>query len=81
MFRLNLDMELFENEEKSAELAVAILNKIREVGNSFANDEMARMRFRMSKDEDRRSKNYLNKDENGHASGKKSKLFGGDSEE
>jgi hypothetical protein len=76
IFRIIIDCGLGEDEDKAAELAKDFLAKLRELAGSYKNDEFGGTKYRLSNDNDRTPKNYLNKNENGHAPTGKAELFG-----
>ena len=76
MFRLHIDIPLPYTEEEAVRMAKDIIatlnpNKL----------EVDCINYRLGHDEDRQKSNYLDKNENGHVSNKKSKiLFNKDSQ-
>jgi hypothetical protein len=74
MFRLHIDIPISEDENEAQE----VVKKLQEGINSLPgnNDNLKKsLSYRLSRDEDRTVRNYLIKNENGHASTKKSKLI------
>jgi hypothetical protein len=72
MFRLVIDIPLNDDQEDSTTKAQEVIEQLKELAKTNVN--LGLTRYRLAKDEDRRPKNYLDKDENGHVSGKKAWL-------
>ena len=76
MFRLHIDIPLPQAEEE----AIANSKKIMEVlhymvrSQPFGIIEIEQVNYRLGHDEDRQKSNYLDKNDNGHVSNKKSKI-------
>ena len=76
MFRLHIDIPLPQSEEE----AIANSKKIMEVlhymlrSQPFGIIQMEQINYRLGHDEDRQKSNYLDKNDNGHVSNKKSKI-------
>lgn len=75
MFRLVIDVELGENSAVAVEQAKQILEELCLVQDGYLLELKDKIKYRLQRDEDRRPKNYLEIDENGHASGQKAKLI------
>ncbi len=75
MFRLVLDIELGEDQELAIKEAKFITEELRKLGSTMPNGNINGMKLKLQRDEDRRPKNYMTIDENGHASGKKQWLY------
>ena len=80
-FRLHIDLPLSDDETTSSNdaqtIVNAVINAIKKEKESLTGDFDLRVKvlqYKLSKDEDRRNANYLNKDQNGHVSGKKNKV-------
>jgi hypothetical protein len=67
MFRLVLDVPLFEDEQNSAKVSRLSLEKIKEALAPVLKDAgLNLIQYRLQRDEDRTPKNFLEKNENGH---------------
>ncbi len=77
MFRLHIDFPLYESEELSIKKAQQIteLLELALHGNNNVLTGLSMFQFKLSKDEDRRNANYMDKDTNGHVSQKKIKVI------
>lgn len=79
MFRLHLDIGMGENLEDAKNLSQCFLDRIKELIEKEYNETTIKilktLRYRLLRDDDRQPKNFLNIDDNGHASGKKAKMF------
>ncbi len=76
MFRLHLDIELYEDEETSRRIAEWFLPQLKEfIDHQVGHTAVRGIKYRLGRDEDRTPKNFLDKNENGHARGGKAKLF------
>ena len=77
MFRLKIDIPLNEDETISAKTATEfmewLIDKAKHSG-SEKSIACEKLQYLMACDEDRSIRNYLDKDKNGHASTRKSKL-------
>jgi hypothetical protein len=74
VFRLHIDMPLGDNEAHAANVAKKLLSDIHATCNKHY-DEVSRFQYRLARDEDRTPKNFLNKNENGHAATGKAKII------
>lgn len=86
MFRLHIDIPLSDDEALSVgvsklviEALVSSLKNKKEVAETTYNDKelmdlLKVLQYRLSKDEDRRVRNYMVKDDNGHAIEKKTRI-------
>ena len=72
MFRLHLDIPLPENEQEALELAAKAIASIN--FKMMGEAGVKTVQYRLGKDDDRTPRNYLNKDENGHATTKKIRI-------
>jgi hypothetical protein len=72
MFRLHIDVPLFEEETVSAEEALRLTELIKNLITSST--EIRKFNYRLMNDDDRGAKNYLLKDANGHCSNNKCKV-------
>lgn len=72
MFRLNIDIPLFEDEKQSSEMTQKILDAINM--QVIADTHRVPIQYRMSRDEDSKPRNYLIKDAQGHCATKKIKI-------
>jgi len=70
MFRLHIDIPLPYTEEEAAKMAKDIIATLQ-----TAKLEVDCINYRLGHDEDRQKSNYLDKNENGHVSNKKSKIL------
>ena len=70
MFRLHIDIPLPYTEEEAAKMAKNIITSL----NPDKLDGYC-INYRLGHDEDRQKSNYLDKNENGHVSNKKSKIL------
>ena len=70
MFRLHIDIPLPYTEEEAAKMAKNIIASL----NPDKLDGYC-INYRLGHDEDRQKSNYLDKNENGHVSNKKSKIL------
>jgi hypothetical protein len=70
MFRLHIDIPLPYTEEEAAKMAKDIIASL----NPDKLDGYC-INYRLGHDEDRQKSNYLDKNENGHVSNKKSKIL------
>lgn len=68
MFRLHLDIQLGDDEEKAAKMAEEIVKALGEAIYSKRLTNKLTLQYRLGKDEDRGNRNYLSKDANGHVS-------------
>lgn len=78
MFRLHIDIPLGTDEADALRTAKAIIEAMEvqdllRIHNTFLTCEHI-LQYRVSNDDDRRMNNYLDKDEQGHVSGKKIKV-------
>jgi len=78
MFRLHIDIPLPYTEEEAIKMTKDIIATLQTAKLKLAVDCI---NFRLGHDDDRQKSNYLDKNENGHVSNKKSKiLFSKDSQ-
>lgn len=75
MYRLVIDFPCGENEVDAKTLAKLILSSITFDATVIEKAKVQNAQYRLARDEDRRPKNHLNINENGHASGEKAILF------
>ena len=76
MFRLIVDVPCGEDEQDAQIVANNILSLMKEVLPSrMGTDHYKQLQYRLTNDSDRAARNYLNKDDQGHARTNKLKLF------
>jgi hypothetical protein len=77
MFRLKIDIPLSEDETISAKTATEFMEWLVDKAKHSGDEKsiaVSHLQYLMACDEDRSVRNYLDKDVNGHASTRKSKL-------
>ena len=70
MYRLFLDLPLFLDPQKSIDVSKKVLDFL----STMEIEEVNNIQYRLGNDTDRGNKNYLDVNENGHASNKKGKI-------
>jgi hypothetical protein len=70
MFRLHIDIPLPHTEEEAIKMANAIIASL-----NTNKLDVECINYRLGHDDDRQKSNYLDKNENGHVSNKKSKIL------
>jgi hypothetical protein len=75
VFRLVIDVVLGEDLKLAQEEAKYIVENIKDAFGNYASHEVFTVQYRLSRDEDRTIRNYLDLDAEGHASTKKTKMF------
>tara|TARA_R100000315_G_C5189578_1_gene110466 strand:- start:58 stop:306 length:249 start_codon:yes stop_codon:yes gene_type:complete len=76
-YRLHIDIPLGDNEEQAIKNTETIMRIFKSTQNSYAKWRMlnvGQVNYRLGHDEDRQKSNYLDKNENGHVSNKKSRI-------
>ena len=76
-YRLHIDIPLGHDEEQAVKNVETIMRIFRSTQNSHAKWRMLnveQVNYRLGHDEDRQKSNYLDKNENGHVSNKKSRI-------
>lgn len=76
MFRLHIDIPLPASEQDAVDSSKRLMEVLHFMirSKSFGNFEIDQINYRLGHDEDRQKSNYLDKNENGHVSNKKSKI-------
>jgi hypothetical protein len=76
MFRLHIDIPIPASEEEAIDSSKRIMELFHYMirSKSFGNFDIEQINYRLGHDEDRQKSNYLDKNENGHVSNKKSKI-------
>lgn len=76
MFRLHIDIPIPASEEEAIDSTKRIMELFHYMirSKSFGNFDIEQINYRLGHDEDRQKSNYLDKNENGHVSNKKSKI-------
>ena len=76
MYRLHIDIPLGTDEEHAIYKSKLLVQEF--VGQHYANInekyDIEEMNYRLGHDEDRQKSNYMDKNENGHVSNKKTKI-------
>jgi len=70
-YRLHIDIPLGDDESRASELSLNIISSLRL---PISEDEITAINYRLGHDEDRQKSNYLEKNDNGHVSNKKSRI-------
>ena len=76
-YRLHIDIPLANNEEeaiKDAKSIVKMFNPTRNSSSRWNELGVEQVNYRLGHDDDRQKSNYLDKNENGHVSNKKTKI-------
>tara|TARA_R100000008_G_C3478019_1_gene112374 strand:+ start:316 stop:552 length:237 start_codon:yes stop_codon:yes gene_type:complete len=74
-YRIHIDIPLPDtDEEKSARLTETVVAILEEKTGFFKANGIEKINYRLGHDEDRQKSNYLQKNENGHVTNKKSKV-------
>tara|TARA_Y100000004_G_scaffold129851_1_gene146439 strand:+ start:3128 stop:3349 length:222 start_codon:yes stop_codon:yes gene_type:complete len=71
MYRLHIDIPLENDEEEAIRKAESFVSLLMMVKESIPSKQF---NYRLGHDEDRQKSNYLDKNENGHVSNKKTKI-------
>ena len=71
MYRLHIDIPLENDEEEAIRKAESFVSLLMMVKESIPSKQV---NYRLGHDEDRQKSNYLDKNENGHVSNKKTKI-------
>jgi hypothetical protein len=76
MFRLHIDIPIPASEEEAIDSSKRIMELFHYMirSKSFGNFDIEQINYRLGHDEDRQKSNYLDKNDNGHVSNKKSKI-------
>ena len=76
MFRLHIDIPIPASEQDAIDSSKRIMELFHYMirSKSFGNFDIEQINYRLGHDEDRQKSNYLDKNENGHVSNKKSKI-------
>ena len=72
-YRLHIDVPLVNDMKESVDLSQQIIQSIQKALTTSGIKDIE-MNYRLGNDEDRQKANYLNINENGHASNKKNKI-------
>lgn len=75
MFRLHIDFALGEDEARAAEISLNFIKNLKDLLGNSPHKELDSGQYRLANDTDRVQRNYLDKNENGHAKTNKTKLF------
>ena len=76
-YRLHIDIPLGDNEEQAIKNTETIMRIFRSSRNSdlmWSTLNVSQVNYRLGHDEDRQKSNYLDKNENGHVSNKKTRI-------
>ena len=76
MFRLHIDIPIPASEEEAIDSSKRIMELFHYMirSKSFGNFDIEQIYYRLGHDVDRQKSNYLDKNDNGHVSNKKSKI-------
>ena len=74
-YRLHIDIPLNLTEDDAIKHSIAIMSAIENILMSGVKTEADTINYRLGHDDDRQKSNYLDKNENGHVSNKKSKIL------
>jgi len=76
MFRLHIDIPIPASEEEAIDNTKRIMELFHYMirSKSFGNFDIEQINYRLGHDDDRQKSNYLDKNDNGHVSNKKSKI-------
>jgi len=80
MYRLHIDIPLSENEEDAVKMAISLMEwTFKDVDcktrlRMLTNNKIEQVNYRLGYDDDRQKSNYLDKNENGHVSNKKTRI-------
>jgi hypothetical protein len=76
MFRLHIDIPIPASEEEAIDSSKRIMELFHYMirSKSFGNFDIEQINYRLGHDHDRQKSNYLDKNDNGHVSNKKSKI-------
>ncbi len=80
MYRLHIDIPLGHNEEEAIRMTESLMRwTFKDVDcktrlKMLTSDGIEQINYRLGHDEDRQKSNYLDKNENGHCSNKKTKI-------
>jgi hypothetical protein len=77
MFRLHIDIPIPASEEEAIDSSKRIMELLQYMirSKSFGNFDIEQVNYRLGHDDDRQKSNYLDKNDNGHVSNKKSKIM------
>jgi len=74
-YRLHIDIPLNLTEDEAIKDSLAIMSAIENILLTNVKTEADTINYRLGHDDDRQKSNYLDKNENGHVSNKKSKIL------